>query len=404
MQYRYLVSTILMLSSFLLAQETPAAAGTPNADLVKKIHTLEDLQSKIADHGAGLYILAIYYIRAGDLPKALDTLKRSVALDEGFDPAEDAEFAALHNNVEFESLLETARRHYPAMENARLAYIISEKDLIPEGLAAIPGDRGFYLGSLYHKKIVKISKDGTVSDFTVATQPEWADVCGIKVDSANFEVWAATCPDVGTSELLHFGPNGKLIDRHSPTGPGPHELNDLVLRGEKEAYVTDTLGHQVLRFDRGSNTFTPLSFSRPLRQPNGIAISDDGSQLYVADEFGVFQVNLPPGAGKEIQPEPRSTLAGIDGLYWYRGNLVAVQNIGMRRIILARLSAGSQPTAKVEVLENRSNLITSPTTGAIAGTNFYFISNSQIENLRDEKILDPSKLAPVMISVLPLKE
>jgi hypothetical protein len=43
-----------------------------------------------------------------------------------------------------------------------------------------------------------------------------------------------------------------------------------------------------------------------------------------------------------------------------------------------------------------------PTTGAIAGEDFYFICNSQVDNIQDGKILDPSKLSPVRIGVVRL--
>ncbi|HEX9233108.1 MAG TPA: hypothetical protein VF863_01725 [Candidatus Acidoferrum sp.] len=43
-----------------------------------------------------------------------------------------------------------------------------------------------------------------------------------------------------------------------------------------------------------------------------------------------------------------------------------------------------------------------PTTGAIRGSDFYFISNSQIDNLNGDKILDPTRLEPVRIAVVHL--
>jgi hypothetical protein len=51
------------------------------------------------------------------------------------------------------------------------------------------------------------------------------------------------------------------------------------------------------------------------------------------------------------------------------------------------------------VLENS---LTTPTTGAIRGDDFYFIVNSQIDNLNGEHILDVTKLAPVRIAVVHL--
>jgi hypothetical protein len=43
-----------------------------------------------------------------------------------------------------------------------------------------------------------------------------------------------------------------------------------------------------------------------------------------------------------------------------------------------------------------------PTTGAIAGDDFYFISNSQVDNIQDGEILDSSKLRPIRIGVVRL--
>lgn len=43
-----------------------------------------------------------------------------------------------------------------------------------------------------------------------------------------------------------------------------------------------------------------------------------------------------------------------------------------------------------------------PATGAIAGENFYFISNTGIAKLKDDKIVDPKKLEPIHIAVVEL--
>jgi hypothetical protein len=43
------------------------------------------------------------------------------------------------------------------------------------------------------------------------------------------------------------------------------------------------------------------------------------------------------------------------------------------------------------------------TTGAILGDRFYFIGNTGIYNLEDDKIANPGKLEPVHIAVVALK-
>jgi hypothetical protein len=104
-----------------------------------------------------------------------------------------------------------------------------------------------------------------------------------------------------------------------------------------------------------------------------------------------------------VNPGPRSTLAGIDGLYWHKGSLVAVQNgIGSPRIAAFRLSKDSSRVTQTAVLENRTSFTTTPTTGAIHGNDFYFITNSQIDSLNGDKVMDVTKLGVVRIAVVRL--
>ena len=104
-----------------------------------------------------------------------------------------------------------------------------------------------------------------------------------------------------------------------------------------------------------------------------------------------------------MNPGPHSTLAGADGLYWYNGSLIAIQNgIGSPRIATFKLSADGTRVTRTTVLENRSSFTSLPTTGAIRGFDFYFISNSHIDNLNGGKILDVTQLEPVRIAMIHL--
>ena len=123
----------------------------------------------------------------------------------------------------------------------------------------------------------------------------------------------------------------------------------------------------------------------------------------MADQFGVLRLDLKTGNSAEVDPGAHSTLAGVDGLYWHKGSLLAVQNgIGSPRIALFQLTKDGRRISKTTVLEYRSNFTVLPTTGAISGDDFYFIANSQLDNLNGEHILDPTKLEPVRIGVLRL--
>jgi hypothetical protein len=399
---------VLFAATSLLAQQnSPAPPAAPDAARMRaQIQRIEDALPKIPDRGAALFLLAGRYARLGELQNALTLLKECTALQEGFDPADRPEFEPLKARPEFLELVDQVRRQYPAVHRARVAFMIPEKDLFPEGLAADMDKHIFYMGSMHRRKIIKITERGEVSDFVRPDLYDLMPVGGVKVDPADHSVWAATDPgEADRSELVHFDENGKLLERYPAPGPSPHDLNDLVLRKTQEIYLSDTAAHQAYRFDRTSHTFTPLAFPRPLFYPNGITVSADQDLLYVADLMGVIAVDLRNNQAREVDPGKRSTLAGIDGLYWYKGDLLGVQyGTGAFRVARFRLSADGLRVRQTEIMEHRTPLVSFPTTGAIAGENFYFIANTGIGNLENDKIVDPAKLEPIHIAVVSLND
>lgn len=399
-------------------QKTAGPAPAPvlplgTARFRAETRAMEGLLPTISDRGAAQFFLAWAYGHLGEFPKALSLLKQC-PLDEGFDPDGVDRFQPLGSNPEFRKLVAQVHRRYPPVHEAQIAFTVPQSDLFPEGLAADPERRIFYMGSMHRKKIITISATGKVSDFVSAGLYDLMPVGGVHVDPADHSVWAATDPGVkNRSEIVHFDAHGKLLERFTAPGPGPHDLNDLVLRGPQEIYVTDTFANQVYRFDHTAHKFAALTFPRPIFYPNDITVSDDRNFLYVADMLGVIRVDLRnndedndrKSDARDIVVGEHYTLAGIDGLYWYRGGLVGVQyGAGAYRVMQWHLAADGLHVASADFLEYRTPLAKDPTTGAIVGKNFYFISNTGISNLDDnDKIVDPRKLEPIHISVVPLK-
>jgi DNA-binding beta-propeller fold protein YncE len=374
------------------------------ADVREQIANVEKLLPQLVDRGAALYFLSTSKQHLGETREALQLLKECLALHEGFDPAGSPNLKVLKGSKEFDDLVESVHRDFPAVTQARLAFVTEEKDLVPEGLAYDARQNVYYMSSINRRKIVKITAEGRVSDFVPAGRDNLLAVLGIRLDPVDGTVWANSWEeDTWRTELLHFDASGKLLGRYAPEDAGKHGFNDLVVRKNGEVILTDSISNQVFRFDRGAHTFVRLPVHRLLSGPNGIALADDDRQLFVADDLGVVHVNLDNGDSVDVNPGPRSTLAGIDGLYWHRGSLIAVQNgIGSPRIVAFRLSKDGSRAIQTVVLENRSAFTTLPTTGAIHGNDFYFIANSQVDNLNGNRIMDVTKLAPVRIAVVRL--
>jgi len=373
------------------------------ADVREQIAVVEKLKPVVPDRGAVLFFLSTAKQHLGETREALELLKECLKLREGFDPSGSPSFTGLKGTKEFDELVAAVRRDFPVVAQARPAFVTEERDLIPEGLAYDAKRNLFYLGSLNRKKIVKIDPDGRVSDFVPADQYGLLPVLGIRLDPTDGTVWANTFEDAGRAELVHFDSTGKLLGRYAPKDNAKHGFNDLVVRKNGEVITTDSLNNQVFRFDPQSHAFTPLPPYRMLFYPNGIALADDDRSLYVADGVGVVKMDLVDNSSRDVDPGPRNTLAGADGLYWRNGSLIAVQNgIGSARVAVFKLSKEGNRVMQTTVLENRTQFTVLPTTGAIRGNDFYFIVNSQIDNLNGDKIMDVTKLAAVRIAVVRL--
>jgi DNA-binding beta-propeller fold protein YncE len=384
----------------------------PHGLVAQDIRNEEELQAQLEsakkflgqtpDRGAVLFFLAATHALLREPNEAMARLRECVALKAGFDPVGEPAFAGLRDSKDFQTLTKQVHKDFPVVSTAQPAFVSTDKDLVPEGLAYSASPGVFYLSSLHLKKILVISRQGEFKDFVGADRYKLLPVLGIRVDPVDGSVWANSWLDNSKTELLHFDQQAALLGRFSlPEDGHKHGFNDLVVLHGGDVLLTDTADNKVYRFDAKTQSFDETRLARELLLPNGIALTDDESAIYIADQLGVLRLHLKSGLSAEVDPGPQSTLAGADGLYWHAGKLIAVQNgIGSPRIAVFQLSDNGLHVTKTTVVENRSKFTVLPTTGALDGDDFYFIVNSQIDNLNGERILDNTKLQPARIAKL----
>lgn len=407
-----LILAALLGCTAAFAQQEEEMRGAPAepanaAEIRAQIGILEMLKSTYPDRGAILYLLAASRQQLGETREALQLLKECINLSEGFDPSGGPEYAGLKGSKEFDELVERAQKDFPVVANSKIALVTEEKNLIPEGLAWDPVHEVFYLGSIHLRKILQITPENRASEFVPAGRDKLLPIIGIRLDPTDNSVWANSFQEnPGITELLHFDPQGKLLGRYTlsdSAASGNHGFNDLIVRKSGGIVVTDSLANRVFRFDPATKNFTALKLHREVLYPNGIALASDDHTAFIADALGVIRFDLNSSTSQDVIPGPHTTLAGADGLYWHNGSLIAVQNgIGSPRIAAFKLSPDGLRVQQTTVLENRTSLTELPTTGAIRDSSFYFIANSQIDNINGDKILDGTRLAPVRIAVVRL--
>jgi hypothetical protein len=140
-------------------------------------------------------------------------------------------------------------------------------------------------------------------------------------------------------------------------------------------------------------------------QANGIAVSSDDRVLFVAGWLGVARVDIASRRVKMLS-KPRSISdAGLDGMYFYKGSLVGIQNPDLHpgRAMRYYLNSAMDQIERAEVLESYNPLFEVPTTGTLVENSLYFMANTQVDKLTARGTMPPAeKLTDLVVVKLNL--
>lgn len=306
------------------------------------------------------------------------------------------------------------RENATTVSASRVVAVIPERELVAESIAYDAKDGSYYAGSLYLRKIVKVASDGVVTDFVPATGDGIWGVLGIKIDPVSRELWANACnvgdsppmkqPDpetVGRGGVWRYSlDSGKLIRRYQPDRKVC--FNDLAFArgrvwmtsGSDGIWSIDPVTHSMSQSDPAPDLWA-----------NGIA-SDENGAIYVADALrGVMRFDPDSRQLSLLEMPAGVSLGGIDGLYVWRGKLVAIQN-ALRgvpaRVIVAPLDADRGRVESLAVLERAHPLHDIPTCGVVVGDRLVYLANSQLRAFDEGKIRPAEKLQPTYLLALDL--
>jgi sugar lactone lactonase YvrE len=398
---RRLPAVLLPLLAF-----APGSLPAQDADLVR----LEGLHARDPQDAVVLFNLAAAHAAAGHRAEALAALMEMSRAPGGLDPGFYRGFFFLHADATFRRIVADIRAAHPPLVHGAPAFVIPERDLQPEGIAFDPCSRALFAGS-FKGKIVRVDPDGSVTDFAAATEPGVRRVVvGLRVDPLRRQLWAVVDdprafadPALGGAALHRYSlDDGRLLARYP--GPPTGALNDVAVLPDGMACATGTSDGSLwcLRPDRPRmEEFLPPG---TIPEANGLVAGPDGRTLYVAGWHDIHRVDLASRVVRTLPAPPGFPTGSFDGLYWYRGGLVGIQNgIHPGRVVWLRLDAPGDRIVEAEVLERYHPLFNGMTTGALDGDSFLYIANTQSRAFRgDGTPIDPAALADIVILRLAL--
>ena len=354
------------------------------------------------NHPGARFNLALAYALDGQPQQSIDVLDGLLAMGIEFGVDELDEFAAIREHMAWPEHATRLRHLREPTGDAEIAASVDDGNFVPEGIAFDDAGR-LYLGSIRKGLLLR---DGEVlSD----RQGHWS-VFGMRFHEDG-SLWFASAAvaqlegvgdDLGRTGLFRIDPDSGAITRAAilPQHSEQQVLGDLVVHGDA-IFTTDSLTGAVYRYDLDDNEFTAIVSAGEFTSPQGLVLDSTGESLYVADYTrGIYRVPLDGGEPRKLGLPEGTSDYGIDGLYRYDDELVAIQNgIRPHRVVAFELSPDGSAITGSRVLASNLPEFDEPTLGVIRGDDFYFVANSHWNRFDRDNRLPDDLSGPIVLKL-----
>ena len=286
--------------------------------------------------------------------------------------------------------------------------IHSEKDLIPEGIA-ISGNN-IFISSIHKNKIIVYDIiNQSATDFISSNQYGFKSGVGLFVkDTLLFALTNDLNAAQNSSSVFVFNITSRTLVKEIALKDGQsHFLNDLAISSDNQIFITDSKQHKIFKLDYANAKMEEYLSGTSIEYPNGITISDDNKILFVASAVnGLRIIDL---STKTYLNNISNATRGIDGMKYYNGSIYAIRNSDkdpkLHGLYTIKLAKDNSAIEKTEKTLAGNKLMDVPTTLDVHNGYVYLISNSQIDNLRQEtnEIIDTKKLTDTYILQVKIK-
>jgi len=381
------IDQMLVPSALLRAAAMYKEAG----DAERLTWTLERLVALQPNIGDLKLALAGAYAAQGEKTKTYDLLLAMQRVGYGYELGGNHSFDKVADTRVWTYVVDNLKANLKPFGEGKIAFSLPAGDHLYEALAWDPLRKQLLVGSVRDGTVMRADADGKLSSFIAPDKDNglWS-VYAMAVDADDDALYVASTASLyfkgfdkdnyGKAGVFKFRlSDGKFLAKYIvPASDQPNTLSSIAAGGKGLVFAADGLRNVIYRLDGGA--LKPMVVNPRLTSLRGMALSGDAKTLYFADyALGVFGVDLVAGKAFDLLYDPeRITLGGIDGLYWYDHNLVAIQN-GMtpHRVMRIALDTDGRSVTGAMPLDAGNAAFELPTYGTVAGDALYFVSNSQ---------------------------
>jgi len=374
-----------------------------------------------------LLIVASIEARLGHKDEALRWLQRFTATGLSYDFAKDNDLKELLSNEAGSRVAAQMKENSRPITKAEVVCSLPQADIMPEDIAYVKSSGSFFVSSIQHHGLYRVSLPKTGKECTLEALPlsgeasRWPTLA-VAYDAKRNTLWvtASAMPgfsgfpkeEEGKALLLELDPaSGTLLHRFDPHTAGPTVLGDMCITRDGTVYVTDSIGGGVYRLHGDPQTATLEKIADGLFSPQTPVLARDGKRLLVADySMGVAVINLPDSGtlGKvDYLPHPENVaVVALDGLYLDGDSLIGIQN-GTEPVRIVRLSLdpGQTRITRGEIIEQASERMGDPTHAVLVDGWFYVSANVGWNKVDDDtgRLKEGAQFTPPVLLRFPAR-
>lgn len=390
------------------AEELPAWRAVDAATgQIADVPGLERLAADFPDSSSVRLRLLRAQLASGDKDAVLESLAWLKARGYVFGEASRAQILELIGPDRAEAAKGLLLSKAEALQASEAVATVPPEAGVVESVYVPEGSKGVYIATSITRKMTFMAT--AQGGFPMNIPDDADDLSGVVETVDRREVWLASSNVDGSiddrpgfSGLIAF-----ISDQQGPTrvpAPDGVSVSDLAAGADGTIYASDPMGGGVYVKPRTARDLSTLVPPGTFRSPQGLAVSADGSRLYISDySYGLATVDLASGAVSRLASDVPVALDGVDGLWLHKGELIAVQNgTSPMRISAFRLSADGTRIIGQRVLEQAHPDWTEPLGGTIVDDALHYVATGQWDRYDRGTLREGMTAISTVIRRLPL--
>ena len=337
--------------------------------------------------------LVMAYAQTGQTPKAFNMMLRMQQQGLAADWDEVEEVESLRQYPLYPHLRDLMTSAGEPAGQATEVFAIDREYSMPEALAHDASTGRIFVGTV-RDGLILVREKGETGLRPFATPDDTSGlraVFDLLVDETRGHLWVATGTtrhfrdarpsDFGRTAILKLDlETGEKLGEFRVLPDGQqHMLGAMAQAQDGTIYAADSSAPLVYRLAPGDARPKPFLGTPRFTSLRGIALSQDGQRLYVADyDLGLFLFKLgEDNKGFALGIPETLNLGGIDGLYQWDGHLVAIQNgVTPQRVVRLKLDESGTRVSSLATVAKALPSFDNPTFGTLAGDDLLFLAAS----------------------------